>query len=198
MPEPSLRSRLRAETRPAHERLDASFAGLAEGDPTDYGLFLRMNEACHGAIEPLLAASPLAAARPRSAAGDLHAAALADVEAMRLRRIVPAAFPLAKPTLAQSLGIAYVVEGSKLGARQILRRLRKAADEETDRLPVAFLERAAGGADGFKAFLEMAETLVATRAEQDVAVEAADATFGYFLDVVRRAGAGDERGGRVN
>lgn len=189
----TLRMRLRSETRPAHERLDACFAGLAEGDPQNYGLFLRMNEASHRAIEPILAGSPLHAFRPAPASG-LHSAAFADLAVLRLRRLVPIPFPIASPSLAQSLGIAYVLEGSRLGARQILRKLRNGADEETDRLPVTFLQRAAEGVEEFRTFLDLAETLVATCAERDETVRAADATFDYFLDVVRRAGALDEGG----
>lgn len=196
-PPASLRSRLRRETRAAHERLDASFIGLSEGDPADYGLFLRMNEACHGTIEPVLAASPLAALWPPRVPGP-HAAALADMEAIGLRPIVPAPFPVARPSLAQAVGIAYVLEGSKLGARQILKKLAKDDPAATDRPPTAFLSHVAGSAEGFRGFLDLIEDLVADSFERDAAVGAADATFGYFLDAVRRARADGEGGGEVN
>ncbi|GGD96977.1 biliverdin-producing heme oxygenase [Aureimonas endophytica] len=190
-PEPGtgLRHRLRLETRLAHERLDAGFARIGEpdGGGGDYARFLIVNEACLGAIEPLLAASGVFRHFGDGAAAFRHEAARRDLAAMKLRPIVVSPFPLPRPSIAEAVGVTYVLEGSRLGARLILKRLRAAEEDgKPSAIATSFLE-AAGQPTRFRAFLDAAEMLVATGADSDRAVDAANRTFDYFLEAMRTA-----------
>ncbi|WP_152045289.1 biliverdin-producing heme oxygenase [Aureimonas psammosilenae] len=182
----SLRRRLREETRASHERLDGSFGGLERnGDLRDYGRFLRVNEACLAGAGAALEASGLLLRLPEVSTSARQAAASADLKAMDLRPIAPPLFPLPRPNLAEAIGIAYVLEGSRLGARQILKRLRNREQLESGgKFTTLFLE-AAGEPDRFRSFMEAAEAIATTTHARDLAVSAADRTFQYFIGAVR-------------
>ena len=188
----SLRRRLRLESRESHERLDARFAGMTnEAEPGTYGRFLRVNEACHRVLEPLLFESPLGAAIPGFALRRGAPALAADLAAMTLSPLEAPAFPLSDLELPEAVGIVYVLEGSRLGAGYILAEIRK-------RVPCAgwtgasfaYLE----GPDephALRTFMIEASAVLDGDADIERVIAAADATFGYFLDVeaLSRAGA---------
>lgn len=187
----SLRFRLRDETRDLHEALDAGFERLGSGDGTrgDYARFLLANEACHRGLEPFVEASGLSARLPPLAGGSRRAAAQADLDALALRPIALPPFPLDRPRLPDGFGVAYVLEGSRLGARVILARLRDGRRLETGRaIPTSFLE-AAGRSDRFRRLMAAAEGLFPAQPDRDGAVAAARAAFDYFLAGVRLAAA---------
>jgi heme oxygenase (biliverdin-IX-beta and delta-forming) len=191
----SLRTRLRDGTRALHERLDAGFVGVAMSrDRAAYARFLRVNEACCGRIEPVLAASGLLERMPGLDGGFRRGAARADLDAMRIPPLALAPFPLAGPSLCEAIGVAYVMEGSRLGARMILKEFGSARDAETDRGLTTFFLEAAGNADRFREFMRMAEALAATPSDRDGAVRGAIATFDYFLEAARIADAADSDG----
>lgn len=184
-----LRASLRDGTRERHERLDAAFPdlGAAAAGGSDYARFLRVNEACHRAIEPVLSAGGLGAHRAQLVPGDRHAAAAADLAAMNLRPIVLKDFVPRSPGLSEAVGIAYVMEGSRLGARTILKRLRASGRVDMRPPPPTLFLEAAGNADRFRGFMAWAETIAAAPSDRDLAVRAANATLDYFLEAVRIA-----------
>lgn len=197
-PPPSFRRRLRQGSGDRHERLDGRFAGLHEAaEPALYHRFIRVNHACHRAIgEVLGAAGPLRAAG--MAGEDLSRCTMdlsADMEAMGLAPLAPPPFPIPAPDLAEAVGIAYVLEGSLLGARYIHRALTaRPLGEAWKGVSLRYLA-AADGPDTFRAFMEDASGRVGSQAGRDRSVAAANATFDYFLQAVLAAEAEDRAGG---
>ncbi len=182
-PDARLRDRLRAETRGEHEALDALFADMLEPGSGDlYTTFLRMNREAHRAIEPLLAPADLAFDASRREAAERDCAALglgsetAPAERERARTLLPS-----RPGRAEAFGMAYVLEGSRLGARFMIKALRaegRDADSRKD-LPTHYLE-ASGDTRPFADLLKAMEVASLSRSEADTAVEAARTTFRYF------------------
>ncbi|KQT69799.1 MULTISPECIES: biliverdin-producing heme oxygenase [unclassified Aureimonas] len=194
----SLRRRLRAESRESHEALDATFDGMADAaGPDTYARFLLVNEACHRAIEPILERSPLPDVAPGFRVKSRSPSLAADLDAMGLRPLEAPAFPLSAPNAAETVGIVYVLEGSRLGAGFILSRLRgRDLGEAWSKAAFAYLE----GPDephALRGFLIEATASLGSGDEGernvDRAVAAADATFRYFLDVERLSRADAER-----
>lgn len=188
----SLRRRLRSESRASHEALDATFDGMADAPGPDvYARFLAVNEACHRAIEPILVASPLHEVAPNFSLTPRSPALAADLAAMRIPAIEAPAFPLQAPDAAETVGIVYVIEGSRLGAGYILSRLRERdLGAAWSTAAFAYLE----GPDrphALRGFLVEASAALGGERDVDRAVAAADATFRYFLDVERLSHAGD-------
>lgn len=171
----TLRDRLRAETREPHEALDARFAAMMGGERAVYARFLAMNRDAHAALEPLLARSPLG--ETWRADGRL-AAARRDCDALGLAEpAAPSRFERAELTRAEAFGVAYVLEGSRLGAKFLLRGL--ARDPARNSMPTHYLQ-ASSDAGPFAGLLRsMAETGL-PRDEFDASVEAARATFRFF------------------
>lgn len=104
---------LRAQTARVHAALDARFAaGL--GDPRRYAVYLL---GMHRLLAAFEAADP-APGRPRAAV------LAADLATVGLTPLAPATLELDGE--AERLGARYVIEGSALGARQLLGQLRSA------------------------------------------------------------------------
>lgn len=178
--EPSLRDRLRADTQAAHEALDASFADMfADTSGGQYRRFIAMNLQAHEAIEPVLAQSPLG--RP-GADGD-HAdrldAARRDAEVLGVEPRAAAPFSLPRPDIFEAFGIAYVLEGSRLGAKYMSRAIKRDERLSGARWPTHYLE-ASSDARPFTWLLDRMAAEPAGEADMRRAVAAADATFRYF------------------
>jgi heme oxygenase len=108
---------LRARTAADHATTDAAFSRFDLGDRQSYLLFLLAHGRALPAIEEALAREPsLPAWRPRAAflAEDLKAFGQDLPAPLRLE---PAPGP------AESLGLLYVMEGSRLGGRVLLGRV---------------------------------------------------------------------------
>jgi heme oxygenase len=143
---------LRTATRDAHERVDAAFARFDLTDRDSYAAMLVAHARALPAAEAAMAAdSALPDWRPRAPllAQDLH----------DLGRAPPPTLSLALPTGAAAMaGLAYVVEGSRLGGVYLARevgeglpaRYLAAAHEKGEwRAFLAWLDQAGeqGGAD---------------------------------------------------
>jgi heme oxygenase len=118
----SLRHWLRAHTAAAHARLDAQLSGLGLSTPAGYRQFLEANAAALLPLEAALVESGVARVFPDWGARTRSEAIRAD-----LGRMGGMVRPLPAPTLfgfEQALGAMYVLEGSRLGARVILRQIR--------------------------------------------------------------------------
>lgn len=106
---------LRAATAGEHERVDKAFAGYDLAGPASYGAFLTAHARALPAVEAALAgADGLPPLRPRAT---LLAADLADLGLPR-----PDPLAIAGPRdLAEAFGMAYVLEGSRLGGGMLAR-----------------------------------------------------------------------------
>jgi heme oxygenase len=110
-------ARLRAATRANHEAVDAAFGHFQLTDAADYGAFLTAHARALPAVESVLADVPgLPALRPRVPL--LHA----DLAALGLA--LPQPLPLPAPTdPATAFGMAYVIDGSRLGGGMLARQV---------------------------------------------------------------------------
>lgn len=182
----TLRERLRRDTRTEHEALDARFAGMfAEPGLPRYRNFLAMNLAAHRAIEPVLAVSPLVGLG-WSPDGRLEAleqdAADLDLE------VETAAFPLDAPSRAEAFGMAYVLEGSRLGARFMAKALQPTHDGPRNAMPVAYLEVSSDPAP-FRTLLTAMADAGLSEDEETRSILAADETFRFFRKILDRGEA---------
>lgn len=119
----SAHERLRAETRAAHERVDARFSGLDLKDPADYRRFLGLHAAAFLPLEQALTDAGAARLVEDWQAMRRSDELVADLTDLGLT--VPASPP--PPTFAgdaELLGGIYVLEGSRLGGAV----LRKTVD----------------------------------------------------------------------
>ncbi|WAJ28837.1 biliverdin-producing heme oxygenase [Antarcticirhabdus aurantiaca] len=195
----ALRAHLREGTRAAHEALDARFSGMTEeAGPESYRRFVAMNAAAFADLVPRLLASALAA-RPEAVAPLV--ASLAALEADRAAMDLDAlgapeasAPASAAPGLDEAVGIAYVLEGSKLGARYMHRRLlQRRAAELWPEASFRYLADADASA-GFSAYLSVLAGAdpddLAAPARQDARLAGAEAAFRHFGAVLDRIDAG--------
>lgn len=108
---------LRSATAADHEAVDAAFGGFDLADGAAYGRFLTAHARALPAVEAALATiGGLPPIRPRT---PLLAA---DLAALKLA--MPAPLPLAAPDdLAGAFGMAYVIEGSRLGGGMLSKRV---------------------------------------------------------------------------
>ena len=128
---------LRRATSDAHARVEKRFAGLLSPAPTmeEYRAFLTAMYSFHAAIEPSLASLP------RPPIDRVHA--LRD-DLLRLELALPVLCDV--PALGshpRTLGAAYVIDGSMLGAKVLHRHLSRHLDA-----PLSFLAAGAEHAIG--------------------------------------------------
>jgi heme oxygenase len=182
----SMRSRLRAATAGAHERMHAhrGFAAAAAGaiSIADYRWLLRRLHGFHRAFEIALAervGAEFVGARARAhlIAADLEALGLDAGEIARLPLCDALSTPRDK---AEALGALYVVEGSTLGGVQIARALQGVVGGSDGRGRLFYLGYGERHGAMWRAFLEELEALAERRADADAAVRAAVDTFEQF------------------
>lgn len=192
-----LRRHLRAATAPVHAALDRRFADLLDPAARDYRAFLRMNHACHGLLEAWLAEAGPAT---RRSAGDgpapqgpvlpaeiaalrpsFTAALAADMAAMGLAPLPPEGLAARLASLRRGLpeaaGVVYVLDGSRLGARMILKEWR-GRREASGRSSVYLTAAAAASVPVFAAFDALSAHLDPGELERTVA--AAQTAFKLF------------------
>lgn len=119
-------SELRLKTRPFHDKVDILYSRFDLAAKPAYGAFLMAQYRALAGAEAALALAPtLPAWRPRIhlIADDLRQLGLGPPQALR---VVPAL------SAAQAHGLLYVLEGSRLGGRLLVRSVGPG-------LPVAFL-----------------------------------------------------------
>ncbi|SEQ02661.1 heme oxygenase [Devosia sp. YR412] len=171
----NLRSALRARTTQSHEELDRAVGHFA--DLATYGKFTRDTYLFRRAVEASFVTAPAGWEIDPIAA--LTAQDLADLELD-----VPSSTDVAPAitTPAQRLGVAYVLEGSSLGARMLVREALKLGLRED--FGARHLARQAGDHERWRRF--MAE-LDATSASHDEVIAAAEATFRFALSIYAKA-----------
>lgn len=186
----TLRDALRAATSQSHARLDALFEAVTDPARSElYERFIVMNHAGHEASEPVLVDSPLLQVLPEWPTWSRLPALRLDMAEMRLPPLALPAFAPARPDLPQAVGIAYVLEGSRLGAAVIHRQLQKSlSSRRGPALACHYLRDGAGGRH-FRSFIDTVSALDWNERSLNRAGEAAVATFDYFHDAARRSGA---------
>lgn len=171
----TLRSALRARTAPRHDELDRAvghFANLAS-----YGDFTRSTYRFRHAVEAAMAAAPAGWEIDPIAA--LAAQDMVDL-ALPLPPVDTAAPAIATP--AERLGVAYVLEGSSLGARMLVREAQRLGLSED--FGARHLARQAGDHERWRRFMAELET---TTASPEEVIAAAEATFGFALSIYAKA-----------
>ncbi len=172
----SFRERLRAATARAHERLDDRISSFDLGEPDAYRAFLIMHSAVLPPLEAGIARACADAPELDLAARSRTSALTADLETMGARPAAP--LPVAEPaSLAEALGALYVLEGSRLGAQILIRRVRASGDARV-RAATAFLEH--GSPDLWRSFLDAASSYVVDEDALCAASDGALSAFGAF------------------
>ncbi|AVQ04064.1 heme oxygenase [Caulobacter segnis] len=165
-----LRDRLRAATSSDHAALDAMAAALDFESVSGYGRFLSASAA---ALTPLELALELAGVE--AWIGDWpersrRATLARDLAAMGLPS-PPITVP-STPSRAFGVGLLYVLEGSRLGARFLARRVRRAGPD----LPIGYLTHG-DDADLWRSFLAWLEGQPRVGLRTDEAI--AGARYGF-------------------
>lgn len=179
----SVRHVLRQQTADQHARLDALLTPLFLGDEAGYRGFLSISAAALVPLEQALVAAgvdEVIADWPTRARTPLLLADLAELSE-------PLPPPVEVPKLdghAQVLGVLYVLEGSRLGARQLLRTVAAGLETRTGN---ATRYLAHGHAERlWQSFVPVLNGSAAARAAPDQVVHAANLAFGTFHSAADR------------
>ncbi|SDG12530.1 biliverdin-producing heme oxygenase [Pelagibacterium luteolum] len=170
----SLRFALRDGTRPAHERLDRLASLFELYDQDDYGAFLVWHARLVPTLEQQLTQRGLLPIFPEWPEHRRAEFLLEDIEALGLSR--PFAEPYQVGTTAPELiGVAYVLEGSRLGGAVLSRSVDPALRGTATR----YLDHGEG-LKLWPRFVSRLDTLDFSGAETKAAVAAANAVFAAF------------------
>lgn len=178
MADPSLSARraLRDRTADLHAALDARLAATDFDDAASYAAFLRAQAPALFALEEMIEAAPLASI------GDWPARRRAPAMRADLQLLGRAAPPPAESPAFENdalIGALYVLEGSRLGARHLV-RVARASREPLIRAATAFL--AHGEAEPFwPGFLHFLKRREAQGLDAEALVAGARGAFGLFL-----------------
>ncbi len=170
-----LRARLRQATAPLHEQVDAAFSDFSLEQPDDYRRFLRAHSRVLSAAEIALERAGFAALLDDWPLRVRRHALWADLAELEC----PSPAALSIPSLndfASCWGVAYVLEGSRLGGRVLARRVRQA----NQTVPIRYLEHGEV-ARLWPAFLARLEQHAASYAWEPMLL-AAEQTFALFAE----------------
>jgi len=168
---------LRGATSDAHQRLDAGIDRLSLSTGRDYRIFLRMSHPGSASVEMALTSFGIVqtildwAERIRTSSLEEDLAGLGQPVAQPLSN-------LSFDNLPQVLGAAYVLEGSRLGARILLARAME-SDDPAIHDNTRYLRHGAGR-PLWSTFVEVLEDQVKTEADRDQARLGALKTFDAF------------------
>ncbi|MCF3932560.1 biliverdin-producing heme oxygenase [Acuticoccus sp. M5D2P5] len=132
------RRHLREATASSHAQLDRRFEAVADPSETEiYRAFVRMNHVCHTVLEPWLAKAvppailPLRRPLDDELGADMEALGLTPLPTEPIVSDVGRAWPMHE-AVAEAAGVVYVLDGSRLGARMILKEwARRGASRST-------------------------------------------------------------------
>ena len=175
----STRQLLRAATADLHAEVDARFSGNFSRDTTAYTDFL---SALAGALVPLehaLEESGVERILPDWPERRRAALVFADLETLAVEPPLPADAP-AVAGEAQQFGVAYVLEGSRLGGKLLLRRALAHPDERV-RAATRYLSHGADR-DFWPSFVKRLEASSAVTRAPDEAVAGARMAFSLFRE----------------
>jgi heme oxygenase len=186
-----LRHRLRSATADTHARLDVALGTFDLQSLTGYRAFL---EAIAAALLPL--ESALGAASVRRMFPDWEQRARCGAILADLTRVSGVARPLAAPRLdfAGVLGTMYVLEGSRLGAKVLLKTARQSPDPAVSNA-TAYLRHGSGRL--WPSFLGMLERHAAALPDDSGVIEAALGAFDLFAAATLSREAAETRCARA-
>ncbi len=177
---------LREATRPLHERVEAAFARFDLTRPDGYAAFLAAQARAFLGLEAILDTGELARHLPDWPSRRRSAALIADLAEFGIAP--PDALPApALEGLPAQFGAAYVLEGSRLGGRILLRMVEEHGDD-VSRRATRFLspersvesEHAANGAPSWPRFRDMMDAIIVSDDDRAATLRGATAAFGIF------------------
>jgi heme oxygenase (biliverdin-IX-beta and delta-forming) len=183
-PPADLRTLLKAATTDLHEQLDRRLTGGDFVSLSGYRRFLEINAAALIPIEETLAGAGVANVIPDWGARARTTAIKADLAAVG-GHFDP--LPYA-PSLSPHFGIlgaAYVLEGSRLGAKYLLRAI-EASDDARVAGATAYLRHGAGQ-HLWQSFLDVLKAQTPSPGDISEAVEGARKVFEVFMQAAERA-----------
>lgn len=179
----SLHAHLRAATVDAHQFIDASFSAFDLQSRLGYRRFLEASAAALLPLEKALTVSGIANLvtdwdeRMRS---DAIAADLVVLHGTN------AALPMQRRfTEAEMLGVAYVLEGSRLGARYLMKRVTASPDPVVA-TTTSYLAHGAG-LPLWPRFLTLLNAVKLSARDTELAVDGAVFAFALFAEGARRS-----------
>lgn len=189
--ENTLRDRLRALTSQDHAALDAIASALDLETALGYGDFLRASAAALIPLELALERAGVEGWLDDWPLRSRRAALALDLAALGLS--APVSEPEPTPSRAFGVGLLYVLEGSRLGARVLARRVRQAEPD----MPVAYLTHG-DDAHPWRSFLTWLEAQPKVGLRTDEAVAGARYGFQCFsaaFEIVASPGVQNVRAG---
>lgn len=179
------RLHLKSATADQHRQLDAGFTRLDLKNCNDYRAFLTAQAAIIGPLERWLTEQAITDLLPDWPQRRRFDAIAADLAALGLSAPPADDFAgFARPTLGLLAGVAYVLEGSRLGAQYLSREVATSADALV-RGNMRFLSHGAGQRL-WPTFLEALESRITDAEADDDAARGAQLTFDLFLQAQRR------------
>jgi heme oxygenase len=152
----SRRNSLRGATDHLHRDLDRIVASFRLSDATHYRRFLQASAATLIAIEQLLESAGVAQLLPDWAQRSRREPIISDLHHLN-SQAQPLALRRTAPTPAEVFGILYVLEGSRLGAQELLDQVLASSDENV-RNASAYLRHGQGQSNLWRSFLQQLET----------------------------------------
>lgn len=176
------RLRLRSATADDHARVDAAFGSFDLSSVNEYTRFLLAQARACLPVEAALERAGIATLLPdwadrrrgESLRADLAELGIGTIDADEFR-------PLRAP--AETIGAAYVLEGSKLGGRMLARGV-------PEHFPRRFIE--AGSSNLWRDFIATLENTLTSAGTVEQAVGGARAVFAVFEASARREHAGEQ------
>jgi len=179
----SVRQHLKRATAGQHVELDSGFSALDLKKRSDYRQFLAAQAAVMAPLEDWMTRHDIGRLLPDWPRRRRAAALIADLAGLGATAeghdIV-----LGAPSPAAMLGVAYVLEGSRLGARYLSRTVAGSRDEAV-RGNTRFLDHGTG-LPLWPSFLETLERQITGAEAADEAARGARQTFALFLTAQRR------------
>jgi heme oxygenase len=173
------RDRLRAATAESHAALDAIVSGWRIETPRGYGAFLSASAAALAPLEVALERAGVADWLPDWPRRTRRAALVRDLAVLGLE---PSPYRGAfVPSRDFGAGLLYVLEGSRLGARFLVRQARAGLDDP----PLAYLTHG-HDEDLWRSFLVWLEAIPKVGFWTDAAEEGARYGFRCFSDAFER------------
>lgn len=173
------RDRLRAATAESHAALDAVVSSRRLETPQGYGAFLSASAAALAPLEVALERAAVTDWLPDWPRRTRRAALVSDLAALGLEP--PPSRTAFVPSRDFGVGLLYVLEGSRLGARFLARQARAGLDDP----PLAYLTHGAGE-DLWRSFLLWLEAIPKVGFWTDAAEEGARYGFRCFSDTFER------------
>jgi heme oxygenase (biliverdin-IX-beta and delta-forming) len=180
---PTLRDKLKQATASAHRSLDARFTGFDLTNISGYRGFLEANAAALLPLEAALEEAGVASIFPDWPERSRRTAILTDLDCVDgVVQPLGDVAPLGRNAM---LGVMYVLEGSRLGAKYLLRAI-DASSEPRIVLATSYLSHGAGQRL-WPSFLQILEDQSVTLQDEAEIIAGAHLAFALFAEAAARA-----------